>query len=101
MPTTPMGNRTSETKRGVAKAFTYDGADRLISAGGVTYAYDANGQPDVRNKAGGGEGVHVRWGGSADLGRGRDVCLRRQWATGRPKQSGGWRRRSRTMGRIG
>jgi RHS repeat-associated protein len=38
-----MGNRTSETHRGVAKVSTYDGADRLVSAGGVTYGYDANG----------------------------------------------------------
>jgi RHS repeat-associated protein len=38
-----MGNRASETKRGVAKAYTYDGADRLISAGSVSYTYDASG----------------------------------------------------------
>src|ERR1051326_1972634 len=37
-----MGNRTSETKRGGAKACVWDGADRRIAAGGVTSAYDAN-----------------------------------------------------------
>jgi RHS repeat-associated protein len=43
-----LGNRTSETRRGVAKSFTYDGADRLTSAGGVTYSYDANGNRSSR-----------------------------------------------------
>jgi RHS repeat-associated protein len=46
-----MGNRTSETRRGVAKAYTYDGADRLSAAGGVTYGYDGNGNRASRTAA--------------------------------------------------
>ncbi len=39
----PMGNRSSVTHRNVQTSYTYDGADRLVAAAGVTYTYDANG----------------------------------------------------------
>ena len=39
----PVGNRIDQTVNGVQTAYSYDENDRLLSAGGVLYAYDAQG----------------------------------------------------------
>ena len=38
-----VGNRLTKTEDGVTTDYTYDSNDRLLSASGTTYAYDANG----------------------------------------------------------
>ncbi|MDQ7844210.1 MAG: RHS repeat-associated core domain-containing protein [Armatimonadota bacterium] len=38
-----VGNRTSQTAPGGTTLYSYDGNNRLIQAGGVSYSYDANG----------------------------------------------------------
>lgn len=39
----PAGNRTSRVKSGVTTTYTYDDANRLLTATGATYSWNANG----------------------------------------------------------
>jgi RHS repeat-associated protein len=45
----PMGNRTSMTVNGTTTTYTYDAADRLLSAGDTTFTWDSNGNMLSRN----------------------------------------------------
>ena len=43
-----VGNRTQQTRGGVATAFTYDSNDRLLNDGNAAYTYDLNGNLRTR-----------------------------------------------------
>ncbi len=44
----PLGNRLTKVNNGVTTNYTYDNADQMTAAGGVTYGYDNNGNQTSR-----------------------------------------------------
>ncbi len=44
----PMGNRLTKVNNGVTTSYTYDNADQMTAAGGVTFGYDNNGNQTGR-----------------------------------------------------
>lgn len=44
----PMGNRLTKVHNGTPTSYTYDDADQMTAAGGVTYGYDNNGNQTTR-----------------------------------------------------